>query len=65
MQKNHFDLMLNKPKLDIPTLNFVWDTIWRMNAVRDATNERKRCERSARAGILQMLEDMADREQQV
>jgi hypothetical protein len=59
-----FDLMKDKPKLDIPTLNYVWDWIWRMNAVNKATNEHKRGEQAARANILQLLEYMADREQE-
>ena len=59
-----FDLMRDKPKLDILTLNYVWDAIWRMNTVSEATNERKRGEQTARANILQMLEYMADREQE-
>ena len=55
----YFDLMDAKPRIDIPTLNYVWDLIWRMNAVRKPKNVKERARQWEREEILQLLQDMA------
>jgi hypothetical protein len=58
----YFDLMKEKPSLDIPTLNYVWDWVWRMNAVQTPKNANQRARQGEREYILQLLQDMAGRE---
>ena len=58
-----FDLMKEKPSLDIPTLNFVWDWIWRKDFISKPTNERSRGAAQEREKMLQLLQWFADNEQ--
>lgn len=51
--------MREKPKLDIPTLNFIWDELWRLDFVDKPTNERKRGEHTARLKIMERLQELA------
>ena len=60
----NFDLMKNKPALDIPTLNFVWDTLWRSNAANKPINAEQRARSSERAGIMRRLQELADEVEQ-
>ena len=57
-----FDLLREKPVLDIPTLNYVWDWVWRMNALDKPTNANGRSRLGERERFLRALQDMADRE---
>jgi len=55
-----FDLMKAKPTLDIPTLNWLWDRLWRLNTSTRATNAEGRARRLEREAILKMIQDEAD-----
>jgi hypothetical protein len=55
-----FDLMGEKPKLDIPTLNFIWDELWRLDFVDKPKNEHKRGEHAARLKIMERLQELAN-----
>lgn len=57
-----FDLMKEKPQLDIPTLNWAWDWIWRRNSLIKPTNERKRGQKQEMEYISGLLEWMANNE---
>lgn len=59
-----FDLVKDKPALDIPTLNYVWDWVWRMNAVDKPKNEDGRSRQRERERFLKTLQDMADWEKE-
>jgi hypothetical protein len=37
-----FDLMKDKPRVDVPTLNWVWDTLWRRHACMKPKNATMR-----------------------
>ena len=58
--EKRFDLVKEKPSLDIPTLNYVWDWIWRMNAVDKPTNADGRSRLRERERFLKIIQDMAD-----
>ena len=62
----NFDLMKDKPKLDIPTLNYVWDRLWRYNACVNIgrMNDDKRSRSAELIATLQKLEEMASTEQE-
>ena len=51
-----FDLMKDKPHLDIPTLNWLWDSLWRCNAANRPANAAQRAVRGERERVLKMLE---------
>lgn len=55
-----FDLMKDIPPLDVPTLNYVWDWLWRMNACAKPTNERQRARLNQREEIMELLREIAD-----
>jgi len=54
------DLMKEKPTLDIPTLNWLWDRLWRLQASIRATNAESRTRRWEREAMLKMIQDEAD-----
>ena len=57
-----FDLMREKPKLDIPTLNWVWDELWRRNHAAPAKNIDGRIRQDERAALMGRLLNMAEDE---
>lgn len=58
-----FDLMREKPaELDIPTLNWVWDELWRRNTAAPAKNINDRIRQDERAALMGRLLDMAEDE---
>ena len=57
-----FDLMREKPELDIPTLNWVWDELWRRNTAAPAKNIGDRIRQDERAALMGRLLDMAEDE---
>jgi len=56
------DLMNDKPVLDIPTLNFIWDRLWRHNACMNIgrMNDDKRSRSAELIATLRILQEMAD-----
>ncbi|MCK9569039.1 hypothetical protein M0R72_08865 [Candidatus Pacearchaeota archaeon] len=42
MEPAIFDLMKDKPALDVPTLNWVWDSLWRRRQSNFQKNEEQR-----------------------
>jgi hypothetical protein len=60
-----FDLMKEKPKLDIPTLNFIWDGLWRENACNNRSNKVKEGRHTANVHTMEYLEKLTnDQERQ-
>jgi hypothetical protein len=61
-----FDLMRDKPELDIPTLNYIWDRLWRHNACVNIgrINDDKRSRSAELIATLRILEEMASAEQE-
>jgi len=55
-----FNLMQNIPKLDIDTLNYVYDRLWRFNYTNEKKNERQRAVYVERINIMKMLEELAE-----
>ena len=55
---NKFDLMKDKPALDIPTLNYVWDMLWRRNRASNPKNAYERASKDEQERILKMLESL-------
>jgi hypothetical protein len=53
---NKFDLLKDKPELDIPTLNYVWDMLWRRNAANSRKNTEQRIRCNEREYIMKMIE---------
>ena len=54
-----FDLMQDKPKLDMPTLNFIWDRIMRKDMSTQPRNEFGRQRKQERAEILHLIQEFA------
>lgn len=54
-----FDLMKDNPELDLKTLNFVWDRLWRSNACNKRKNAEQRTEYRTMERIMTMLEGVA------
>lgn len=59
---NEFDLMKEKPVLDIPTLNFIWDMLKRSNLCNQRKNVKQRVEYYNQESIMKDLEYYADKE---
>lgn len=57
-----FDLMKEKPQLDINTLNYIWDLLWRDNAVNNCGNIEKRAIYKKQSYLMQTLEELAEKE---
>jgi hypothetical protein len=52
-----FDLMKKRPTLDIATLNYIWDTLWRQEACyRIRPNLERRIRGDETRQIMKMLE---------
>jgi len=47
--------------LDIPTLNFIWDRLWRLNRSHRGKNATERAQIDGRKDIMEMLEYFADK----
>ena len=62
---NKFDLMKEKPALDIPTLNYVWDYLWRMNACNSRKNNEQRIRASEQESIMKMVQYFAEHKESV
>ena len=56
-----FDLMKDNPPLDVPTLNWIWDTLWRREACsrvgRQNNDRRSRAREDIK--IMAIIEDEA------
>ena len=52
-----FDLMKDKPVLDAPTLNWVWDSLWRLNACNRGENADRRAKKRAFEYVMGWLEE--------
>ena len=55
-----FDLMKEKPELDTPTLNYVWDYLWRKNACNRGENADRRSRALEQQSIMLMLQELAN-----
>lgn len=55
-----FDLMHEKPVIDIPTINYIWDALWRINFCVKPTNADLRARHSERERIMEQLQEMAN-----
>lgn len=62
MKSINFELMKDKPKLDIPTLNYVWDILWRFKACNLGKNEKQRALFAEYNRLLEFIENMASEE---
>jgi len=62
MKSINFELMKDKPKLDIPTLNYVWDILWRFKACNLRKNAKERALFAEYNRLLEFIENMASEE---
>ena len=60
METIKFDLMKHKPQLDRDTLNYIWDILWRKNAVSKGVNADKRSRIYEREYIMNLLQELAN-----
>jgi hypothetical protein len=58
------DLMKEKPAIDAPTLNWVWDRLWRRHACMKPRNAAMRAVRSELEMLMDELELEAERTKQ-
>ena len=58
------DLMKEKPAIDVPTLNWVWDRLWRRHACMKPRNAAMRAVRSELEMLMDELELEAERTKQ-
>lgn len=58
------DLMKEKPAIDVPTLNWVWDRLWRRHACMKPRNAAMRAVRSELEMLMDELEMEAERAKQ-
>ena len=54
-----FDLIKELPDLDVKTLNYVWDMLWRFNACSKGKNQDERSRIKEREKIMNHLEEIA------
>lgn len=57
-----FDLMRDKPKLDLPTLNFMWDELWRFHSLATTKNEKGRMRKQFLEERMKSIEYWANKE---
>mgnify|MGYP001237378367 CR=1 FL=1 len=58
----NFELMKDKPKLDIPTLNYVWDMLWRFKACNLRKNAKERALFAEYERLMKHIKELAESE---
>lgn len=59
-----FDLIKEKPKLDIPTLNYIWDTLCRFNTCNRRKNAEQRAIYSYQIQLMEHINEIANSEKE-
>jgi hypothetical protein len=54
--------MKDKPKLDIPTLNYVWDILWRFKACNLRKNAKERALFAEYERLMKHIKELAESE---